>query len=107
MDIGRLGRLVAVRVDHHQPATFFPGGSNILPEMDIGYLDIDAPGNNQFGIRGVFRRASRGIATLAGPAGPGRSRADGLIELRSTQPVKQRVAGKPVDRPHIAGIGIG
>ena len=57
--------------------------------------------------RRQFRRTARGLAAVPGPGGARRGKTDGLIKAQGPEPMEEGVAGEAVDRPHIAGIGIG
>jgi hypothetical protein len=98
---------VSVGIDDQQTTALLLRLGDILPEMNIADLDIDAPGDNEIGRCCKFRRAARGLAAVPGPGGAGRGKTDGLIKTQGPESIEEGVAGEAVDRPHIAGIGIG
>jgi len=80
---------VAVRIDDQQAAALLPRLGDQRPEMDIGHLDVDAPGDDKLGIDRHLRRASRCRAAMPGPGGAGGGEADGLIQPQGPEAIKK------------------
>src|SRR5262249_13799810 len=82
-------RARAVRVDDHQLRAVLPRLLDERPQVDIGAVDVRAPGDDVFGFGeggdvGPHFAAEHADQSVA--AGRG---ADGAVELRSAQPVEE------------------
>ena len=106
--VGALRGARAVRVDDDQlrafAASFFDEG----PEMNVVAVNVRGPGDDVARMRKLFRLGAEFDADdglQAGFAGVG---ADGALQLRSAQAVKETaVHGSAVERAESASVGIG
>ena len=108
MPVGDLGSAGSVWIDHHEfgaiAACFLDEG----PQVNVIAMDIRGPGNDVTGMAEVFRVRAELLSIDRHQGIAAGSCADGAIEPRGAQPMKEPAIHGPIaQHTHVPGIGVG
>ena len=97
---------MAVRINTPDDGPFAPGRFDIVAEMDIRRHHVETPEEDAVAVLSFLRCRRHGAAHDILESLPFGRSADGPIQFRSAQTVKQSVQSIMLDNAHGAGIGI-
>ena len=105
--VGGASGAVGQRVDHIELRPAPPRLHNERPVVDVGAQDVRAPRDDQLRVDNLLGLAAVAEPGGRGEPGPARRRADGPVQLRRAQPVKEpAVHAGPVEKPDRARVAV-
>ena len=106
--VGQRGGARTVRVDDDELAAAAAGLFDEGPQVNVIAVHIAGPDDDQAGEREVLGRSAEASAVNALERGAAGGRADGAVELRGAEPVKEAaVHGAEAELTDGAGVAVG